>query len=121
MGDLRLAIKRFLQDTERRVAASSHTVADKKRIDGHQKNVRAYLENEGFIDHLCKNWRRADQVVAIVEGGDGNVRGSLVDRGDAFKFSGFKDSFGADARLIMSADAEGALFQELGPIPEGSA
>jgi hypothetical protein len=121
MADLRLAIKRFLQDTEGRVAASSPSVADKKRIDTHQKNVRAYLENEGFIEHLIQTWKRPDQVVAIVEGGDGNVRGSLVHRGDAFKFSGFKDTFAPTARLIMSADSEGALFQELGPIPEGSA
>lgn len=121
MGDLRLAIKRFLQDEDRRMQASPHTAADKKRMESHQANIRAYLRNEGFLDHLVKNWKRADQVVAIVAGGDGNVRGSLIKREDAFKFSGFKDTFGPDARLIMSADGEGALFQELGPIPEGSA
>jgi hypothetical protein len=121
MADLRTAIKRFLENTDSRVAASAQSVENKKRIAGHQKNVRAYLENEGFIQHLIENWKRADQVVAIVEGGDGNVRGSLVKRSDAFKFSGFQDTFEADARLIMSADEEGALFQELGPIPEGTA
>lgn len=121
MGDLRTAIARFLENTERRVEASGQSVANKKRIAAHQKNVRAYLENEGFIAHLASTWKSADQVVAIVEGTDGNVRGSLVKRDDAFKFSGFKDTFAKSARLIMSADAEGALFQELGPIPEGSA
>ena len=120
MADLRTAIRRFLENTERRMDASSHA-ADKKRMATHQANVRAYLENEGFIAHLVSNWKGPGQVVAIVEGGDGNVRGSLVKRDDAFKFSGFKDTFAKSARLIMSADAEGALFQELGPIPEGSA
>lgn len=121
MGDLRVAIQRFLEDAERRIATSSHTPGEKQKMETHQKNVRSYLENSGFIEHLRENWKHADQVVAIVEGGDGNVRGSLVKRDDAFKFSGFSDTFSPNARLIMSADGEGALFQELGPIPEGSA
>lgn len=119
MGDLRTAIKRFLENSDARAARESTT--NKEKISVHQKNVRAYLENDGFIQHLIENWKRADQVVAIVAGGDGNVRGSLVHRGDAFKFSGFEDTFAPNARLIMSADGEGALFQELGPIPEGTA
>lgn len=118
--NLRSAITRFLAETEKRVAASKHA-ADKKKMENHLSNVAAYLSNEGFVDHLAQNWRGPEQVVAIIEGGDGNVRASLVKREDAFKFSGFKDTFGPEARLIMSADAEGALFQELGPIPAGLA
>lgn len=118
--NLRSAITRFLSETEKRVAASKHA-GDKKKMENHLSNVAAYLSNDGFVDHLAQNWRGPEQVVAIVEGGDGNVRASLVKREDAFKFSGFKDTFAADARLIMSADADGALFQELGPIPAGLA
>jgi len=118
--NLRSAITRFLAETEKRVAASKHA-EDKEKMANHLSNVSAYLSNDGFVDHLAQNWHGPEQVVAIIESGDGNVRASLVKREDAFKFSGFKDTFGREARLIMSADPNGALFQELGPIPAGLA
>jgi hypothetical protein len=118
--NLRSALTRFLEETEKRVAASKHA-EDREKMENHLSNVTAYLSNDGFIGHLAQNWRGPEQVVAIVESADGNVRASLVKREDAFKFSGFADTFGADARLIMSADPNGALFQELGPIPAGLA
>jgi hypothetical protein len=118
--NLRSAITRFLEETEKRVEASKHA-EDKQKMANHLSNVAAYLSNEGFVDHLAQNWHGPEQVVAIVESGDGNVRASLVKRDDAFKFSGFTDTFEREARLIMSADPNGALFQELGMIPAGLA
>jgi hypothetical protein len=118
--NLRSAITRFLEETEKRVEGSKHA-EDKQKMANHLSNVAAYLSNEGFVDHLAQNWHGPEQVVAIVESGDGNVRASLVKRDDAFKFSGFTDTFEREARLIMSADPNGALFQELGMIPAGLA
>lgn len=120
-GNLRTAIARFLEDAKDRVARSGKTGSELEAIESQLGNVRAYLTNDGFVSHLLGNWHGPDLVVAIIEGEDGNVRGSLVKRADAFSFSNMTDRFAPTARLIMSADKSGVLFQELGPIPEGSA
>jgi hypothetical protein len=111
---LRAAIERFLSETEQRIAASKHSAEEKKKIAAHAPHVAAYLRDEGFLAHLEKNWRGPDQVVAVISGEDGNVRGSLVKRADAFAFSHMEDSFLKEARLVMSADEHGIVFQELG-------
>lgn len=120
-GDLRTALARFVEDSHERLARAGKTGSEHATIESQQANVTAYLTDRAFIEHLVKNWRGPDQVVAIIEGEDGNVRGSLVKRADAFSFSEMADRFPSNARLIMSADQSGVLFQELGPIPEGSA
>lgn len=120
-GDLRKALAQFLEDAQDRLQRSGKAGSERATIESQQKNIAAYLSNGGFVDHLVQNWRGPDQVVAIIEGEDGNVRASLVKRHDAFSFSQLADTFSAQARLIMSADEHGVLFQELGPIPEGSA
>jgi len=120
-GDLRTALARFVENARDRLTRSGKAGSERATIESQQANISAYLMNEGFVQHLVQNWRGPDQVVAIIEGEDGNVRASLVKRADAFSFSNMKDGFPPDARLIMSADKAGVLFQELGPIPEGSA
>jgi hypothetical protein len=113
-AELRASITRFLEETPLRVAASRCTEDEKQKIAAHAPNVAAYLRDEGFLAHLEQSWRGPDQVVAIIAGEDGNVRGSLVKRADAFSFSNMQDTFLAEARLVMSADEHGVLFQELG-------
>lgn len=120
-GDLRIAIARFVEDTKDRLERAHKSGSERAAIVSQQANVTAYLKNPGFVDHLAQNWHGPDQVVAIIEGEDGNVRASLVKRTDAFSFSNMEDRFPPQARLIMSADQSGVMFQELGPIPEGSA
>jgi hypothetical protein len=113
-AELRASITRFLDETPQRVAASRCSEEEKAKIAAHAPNVAAYLRDEGFLAHLEQNWRGPDQVVAIIAGEDGNVRGSLVKRVDAFSFSKMTDTFLKEARLVMSADENGVLFQELG-------
>jgi len=120
-GDLRTALAQFVEDSRERLLRSGKTGEERAAIESQQANVTAYLTNAGFVSHLLSNWHGPDQVVAIIEGEDGNVRASLVKRADAFSFSNFDDRFPPQSRLIMSADKSGVLFQELGPIPEGSA
>lgn len=120
-ANLRTALAQFVEDSQDRLQRSGKSGAERATIESQQANVTAYLTDQGFVAHLVSNWHGPDQVVAIIEGEDGNVRASLVKRADAFSFSNFDDHFSPQSRLIMSADKSGVLFQELGPIPEGSA
>lgn len=121
MRDLRIALAQFVEDSEQRIARAHKSGTELATIRSQQANVTAYLSDSGFIEHLVQHWLGPDQVVAIIEGEDGNVRASLVKRVDAFSFSEMKDTFAETAWLVMSADPNGVLFQELGPIPVGSA
>jgi hypothetical protein len=85
-----------------------------KRTPGVPEHVRAYLTNEGFLEHLEKNWRGPELVCAIVDG-EKDVRGSLSKRPDAFSYAGRTDGFARQTRLVMYADASGARFFELDP------
>jgi hypothetical protein len=108
------SVDRFLEDMPKRIAASKHTPDEKRKIEAHQANIRAYLTHAGFLEHLEQNWKGPELVVAIVVAQNGDVRGSLVKRPDAFAFANMKDDFLKEARLVMSADDTGVVFQELG-------